>query len=100
MTTGPEPTPAGGTPLRRRVAVYTGLRVVAFAVSYLLLVLVGLRGLPAIAAALLLSSLASLFLLRRQRDDVTAGLEARRQERAAEQARLRGLLDEPESSGP
>jgi hypothetical protein len=75
--------------------VYTGLRLLAFVGCYLLLVLVGLRGLLAVAAALLLSSLASLFLLGRQRDAVAASLEARRGERTAEQARLRGMLDDP-----
>lgn len=74
--------------------VYTGMRLLAFVGCYLLLLLVGLRGLLAVAAALLLSSLASLFLLGRQRDAVAAALEARRGERAAEQARLRSLLDE------
>ncbi len=91
--------PTRVVPLGRALAVYTGLRVAAFAVCFLLLVLVGLRGLLAIAAALLVSSLAGLFLLRRQRDEVTAALETRREVRAAEQARLRGLLDE-DSPGP
>lgn len=90
-----EPGPAASPrSLRRSVLVYTGLRVAAFAALFALLVLVGLRGLPAIAAALLLSSLASLFLLGRQRDEVAAGLQARREGKAAEQARLRGLLDD------
>ena len=46
------------------VALYTGLRFVAFVGCYGLLLLAGLRGVFAIAAALLLSSLLGLFLLR------------------------------------
>jgi hypothetical protein len=80
--------------------VYTGLRIAAFVGCYLLLVLVGLRGLLAIAAALLLSSLASLVLLTRQRDAVAEALQARRGDRAAEQARLRGMLDDPDRPQP
>lgn len=80
--------------------VYTGLRVLAFVGCYLLLVLVGLRGLLAIAVALLLSSLASLVLLTKQRDAVAAALQARRGDRAAEQARLRTMLDEPDRPAP
>jgi hypothetical protein len=86
--------------VRRPVAVYTALRVVAFIGSYGLLLLVGLRGLLAILAALLLSSIASLYLLRRQRDAVTAALAVRAEQRAAEKARLRGMLaDDGEPGG-
>lgn len=78
----------------RAVALYTGLRVVAFVGCYGLLLIAGLRGLVAIAAALFISSIASLFVLRGPRDAVTAALAAREESRAAERARLRSLLDE------
>lgn len=79
----------------RTLLDYTALRVVAFLGSFGLLLLVGLRGLLAVAAALLVSSLASLFLLRRQRDAVTALFESRSQAKQAERQRLRDLLDSP-----
>lgn len=84
----------------RQFVAYTALRVVVFAGCYGLLLVLGLRGPFAVLAALLLSSLVSLVLLRRQRDAVTASLAARSQDRAAEQARLRGLLDEDGPRGP
>ncbi len=88
------PTGSSGPHLGRSFALYTALRVLAFVGSYGLLLVAGLRGLLAIAGALLLSSVASLLLLRRQREAVTAALEARRAARAGEQARLRGMLDD------
>ena len=80
--------------MTRPFARYTALRLLAFVASYGLLLLVGLRGLVAIAAALLISSLLSLSLLRRQRDEVAAALATRRGDRDAEQARLRSMLDD------
>ena len=81
------------------LALYTGLRIVAFTGCYGLLLIVGARGLVAVAAALLLSSVLSLLVLRRQRDAVAGSLEARRLRRADERDRLRGLLDEGPSRG-
>ena len=82
------------------VALYTGLRFVAFVGCYGLLLLAGLRGVFAIAAALLLSSLLGLFLLRGPRDRMIAGLDERRTAKDAEKARLRALLDEPADRRP
>lgn len=83
------------------LVAYTGLRVLAFVGSYGLLLLAGLRGLVAVAGALLISSVLSLFALRHQRDGVATALERRRVARTAEQARLRGLLDaSPDGSAP
>jgi len=84
----------GGRGVGAALALYSGLRVLAFVGSYGLLLLAGLRGLLAIATALLLSSLLSLLVLRRQRDAVAVALASRRGSRDAEQARLRGMLDE------
>ena len=78
----------------RAFAVYTLLRVVAFAGCYGLLVVLGVPGLLAIAGALLLSSVLSLVLLRRQRDAFVDALAVRRSSRDDEKARLRGLLDD------
>jgi hypothetical protein len=79
----------------RAFALYTGLRLVAFAGCYGVLLVLGVPGILAIAGALLLSSVLSLVLLRRQRDAFVDQLAQRRAARADEQARLRGLLDDP-----
>ena len=86
--------------MARAVALYTFLRAVAFVGCYGLLLLLNVPGLFAIAGALLLSSLVSLLVLRRQRDAVALALEARRGSRAAERERLRGLLDEGAPPSP
>ena len=75
------------------MAVYTGLRLLLFAGVYVVLRVAGLRGLLALAAALLISSIASPFALRRQREAVAAQLAARHERRQAERDRLRGMLD-------
>ena len=81
-------------------ALYSGLRLLAFVGTYGLMLIVGLRSLVAIAAAVLVSSVISLLTLRRQRDAVSAALDSRRGSRQREQARLRGLLDdEPSADG-
>ncbi len=77
------------------LAVYTGLRLVAFVGCYGLLLLLGLRGVFAIGAALLLSSLLGLLLLTGPRDAVVRALDERRTGRDAERERLRRMLDEP-----
>ena len=77
----------------RAFVVYTALRAGLFVGAYGLALVVGLRGLLAIAAGLLVSSLASPFLLRRQRDELAAALLDRRERRLAEKDRLRGMLD-------
>lgn len=90
MSTTPD---ADRPPLLGPVLVYTLLRVVAFVGCFGVLLLVGLRGLVAIAAALLVSSTISLFVMKGPRDRVSSALLARREAKQAEQARLRGLLD-------
>jgi len=82
-----------GPSVGRAFAVYTGLRALLFAALCGVLLLAGLTGLPALVGALVLSSIASLFLLRGPRDSATAALAARQQRRQAEHARLRGMLD-------
>ena len=85
---------AAGPGVGRAFAVYTGLRALLFVGVFGLLLLAGLRGLPALLGALLVSSVASVFVLRGARDRATAALAARQESRAAEHARLRGMLDD------
>ena len=91
--TGSGSTAPAGRSVGRAFALYTGLRALLFAVVLCLLLVLGLRGIPALAAALLVSSIASLFVLRGPRDAATGALAERQDRRAAEQARLRGMLD-------
>lgn len=79
-------------PLGRALAVYTGLRLALFAGLAAVLVLAGMALLPALVVALLGSSVGSVALLRRQRDQLAAALLARRDRAAArrvEEARVR-----------
>ena len=78
----------------RAFAVYTALRAVAFVGAYGLLIVLGVRSIPAIVLALLLSAVVSLVLLRPQRQAVADALAQRTERRAAERERLRGMLDE------
>ena len=77
----------------RAVAAYTAARVGLFGVLLLLLSAAGVRGLLGIAAAVFVSSVLSIVLLRRQRDALTGALARRAEDRAADRARLRGMLD-------
>jgi hypothetical protein len=61
----------------RVVALYLALRLLLFLVAWLLLALLGVKGFLAPAAAVLLSSLAALVVLRRQREAVTLAVAAR-----------------------
>ena len=75
--------------------VYTGLRLAVFVgVAGVLYLLTSLNGFPLLLLSLLLSSIASLFLLKAQRDALVAEQERRAEERAAEKAALRAQLDE------
>ena len=78
----------------RAFAVYTALRAVAFVGAYGLLIVLGVRNIPAIVLALLLSAVVSLVLLRPQRQAVADALAERVEKRTAERERLRGMLDE------
>ena len=80
--------------MARAFAVYTALRFVAFVGAYGLLILLGVRSIPAIVGALFLSALVSLLLLRQQRQAVADALAGRQERRLAERERLRGMLDD------
>ena len=91
MTRTPTPTPSPG----RAFLVYSGLRVALLLASYAVLVALGLDGLLAVGAAVLLSALLSLVLLRRQRDAFTETSMARGDQRRLEREARRSRLDEP-----
>ena len=78
----------------RAFAVYTALRAVAFVGAYGLLIVLGVRSIPAIVLALVLSALVSLVLLRPQRQAVADALAERHERRLTERERLRGMLDD------
>ncbi len=81
-----EPTPPANPPspaFWRSFLLYTGSRVGMFAVTVGLLYGVGVRGIIVVFAALVLSGIASYFLLDRQRATFAAALEARMQRRQA-----------------
>jgi membrane protein implicated in regulation of membrane protease activity len=79
----------------RTYLVYTGLRLAVFAGTAAALFLVlRINGFALLLAALLVSSIASLFLLRRQRDALVAAQERKGEARRAEKERLRAQLDQ------
>ena len=78
----------------RAFLVYSGLRLALLLVSFAVLTAIGLDGLLAIGAAVLLSALLSLVLLRRQRDAFTSASMARADQRRAERERRRARLEE------
>ena len=80
--------------MARALAVYTALRAVAFVGSYGLMILLGLRTIPAIVLALVLSALVSLVLLKPQRQALADAIAARLERREGERARLRRMLDD------
>lgn len=76
-------------------AVYTGLRLAVFlAVAGVLFLVFRLNGFPLLLVALLVSSVASLFLLRAQRDALVAAQQARVQQRREERERRQERLGE------
>jgi hypothetical protein len=96
MTSPTEPTPHGPLPSPGRAfLVYTALRLALLLVSYAVLVALGLEGLLAVGAAVLLSAGLSLVLLKDQRDAFTAASMARADARKAERASRQARLDEP-----
>lgn len=80
----------------RAIALYTGGRVLMFTLVFglLLVLLPDLDGLLALALALLVSSLVSLFVLREPRARLTRELADRQEAREAERTRLRERLQD------
>ena len=87
MTTSSPVSPA------RAFLVYSALRMALLLVSYAVLVALGLEGLLAVGAAVLLSALLSLVLLRPQRDAFTSASMARAEQRRSEREARRSRLD-------
>jgi hypothetical protein len=74
--------------------LYTALRFVVFLGTAGFFAIFGLNGFPLLFVALLVSSIVSLFVLKRQRAAVVAAQVARSERRAAERESLRARLDE------
>jgi hypothetical protein len=84
--------------LGRAWAVYTALRFAVFlGTAAALFLVLRLNGLLLLLVAILVSSIASLFLLRSQRERVVAAQERRVAVRQQEKAQLRARLDEQSS---
>jgi hypothetical protein len=83
----------------RTYLVYTGLRLAVFVgTAAALFLVVRINGFPLLLAALLVSSIASLFLLRRQRDALVLAQERKRVAKAEQREQLRARLDEEPSA--
>ena len=80
--------------LRRAWLTYSALRMVVFVgTAGLLVVALRLTGYPLLLAALLVSSILSLLLLRPQRSALVAAQLAARERKAADRAASRARLD-------
>ena len=92
----PAPAPASPGPqlsLGRAFALYTALRLLIFLLCWLALYLLGLRGLLAPAAAVFVSSLISLVVLRGQREAFVRAMAERADRREREREALRRRMD-------
>ena len=78
----------------RQLGRYSLARFALFLLCCVALAAVGLRGLPLVAVALLVSSIVGLFALRGLREGFVDAAAARTQARREEQARLRAQLDD------
>lgn len=78
----------------RAFALCTVGRFVLFGFALGVLSLLGLSGPLGVVAALVVSSIASLFLLRRQRDLLARALAERTERRTRERAQMRSPLDD------
>lgn len=86
----------------RGIAIYTGLRLALLAAVWLLIqVVTPMRGLLAIAVALVISGIISFILLDRTRDQASAGLSGifGRMNDRIERSRTAEDWDEPAASG-
>jgi hypothetical protein len=89
-----EPVPSAPSDARRAWLTYTALRLGVFAVTVGVLLVLGARGFLLLLAALLISSIASLVVLRRQRVALVAAQLAHRERRAADRAAARARIDQ------
>ena len=84
------PVPSAG----RVVLLYSSLRLLLFLALWLVLVLLGDEPLPGALAAAVLTSLLSLVLLKKQRDQVSAVVLARHERKRLEREELQRRLDQ------
>jgi Protein of unknown function (DUF4229) len=85
----------------KALAIYTGLRLLLFAVVLLVLSLIGARGLLLLALAVLISGIASVVLLSPQRDALSSSLVSRwRSINDRIDARTRAEDESPEEGSP
>jgi Protein of unknown function (DUF4229) len=85
----------------KALAIYTGLRLLLFAVVLVLLSLVGARGLLLLALSVLISGIVSIVLLSPQRDALSSSLVSRwRSINDRIDARARAEDQPPEEDGP
>lgn len=94
VSAGLPPASARPPSVGRAAGLYTSLRLLLFLLSWLVLVLLGVEGLLAAAAAVLVSSIVALVVLRPQRAMLAAAMAARAEQRTAEQADARARLDD------
>ena len=90
------PVPSAG----RVVLLYSSLRLLLFLALWLVLVLLGVAPLPGALAAAVLTSLLSLVLLKKQRDQVSAVVLARHERKRLEREELQRRLDQGPQTGP
>lgn len=108
MPTEPQPSPSpepSSGPSRpaspgRAFLLYSSLRLLLLLVTFGLMLAVGLEGLLAVGAAVLISALLSVVLLRRQRDAFTEASLARAEQRRAAKADRRARLDDDGTGRP
>jgi hypothetical protein len=80
--------------MRKPWLIYTALRFVVFRGTAGFFAIFGLNGFPLLLAALLVSSIVSLVVLKPQRAALVAAQVARTERRAAERESMRARLDE------
>jgi hypothetical protein len=78
----------------RATLAYTSARILLLVVSIILLYLIGARGLLLLAAACVVSGIASFVLLSRQRDKMSGALTTRIRNGQSRAARLRARIEE------
>ena len=78
--------------MARPLLLYTFLRLVLFVGAFGLVTLLGVRGIAALFAALVLSAVGSVFLLKRQRDAIAEVAAARKEASLREKERLQSRL--------
>jgi membrane peptidoglycan carboxypeptidase len=96
MDAAPPPAPSAG----RLVLLYSTLRLLLFLGIWLVLVLLGASALAGALVAAVLTSLLSLVLLKKQRDQVSTAILDRHERKRLEREELQRRLDQgPQNNG-